>query len=261
MSTFFQTEDSEYFFVKRLLSLFFIFVFLIWFLLTKNIKPDLTITPVPPGAHLLKALSMGDDNLVYRHYGYQVQIAGDDYGTTTPLKNYNYAKLQKWFYLLDEFDPKSEYVPSIAGFYYSNSQNKLDNVYIVDYLVKFGDRNPTKNWRWYTTAVYLASVMLHDHERVKEIAGKLVTLDSSVPLWARTIGIFIASKKDICASVDLIASLDEKELESIVTDKAFSAQGDEGNVFLHLIVQRIEEIKKNPEAVAKCVKERKKLKK
>lgn len=248
----FNNEDAEYTVFRLSCFIALIFSGLVWFFLTKNIKPDLTITPLPPGKHLMKVISMGDDGLIYRNFGYQIQIAGDDYGTTTPLKNYSYAKLQQWFYLLSELDSRSEYVPSIAGFYYSNSQNPMDNVYIIDYLEKFADNNPVKFWRWYTTAMYLAYNKTHDDEKVKEIATKAATLDSSVPLWARTIGIFLSSKKDICASVKLIASLDKNELENIASDKIFSGQGDE-NIFLKLIVARIDEIKNNPIAVKKCL--------
>ena len=181
----FSSYDSEYKSIRRFFILFFILNFIVWFFLTKNIKPDLTITPIPPGKHLLKAFSMGDDGLVYRYFGYKIQMAGDDYGTVTPLKNYNYAQLQKWFILLYEFDPISEYIPSVAGLYYSNSQNPMDNIYIVDYLIKFSKKDTSKYWRWLTTAMYLANIKLHNTDKVNEISTILASADKNiVPLWA-----------------------------------------------------------------------------
>lgn len=255
---FINSDYGEYIFIKRLFLLFFLINFAVWFFLTKEIRPDLTITPVPPGKHLLKALSMGDDLFIYRYFGYKVQMAGDDYGTTTPLQKYSYSKLQKWFYLLEEFDGVSEYIPSIAGFYYSNSQNDLDNIYIVDFLVHFASKNPNKYWRWLATALYLSNSKLHDYKRIQDISNTLVELDKTeVPLWARTIGIFILSKDNICKSIDLILSLDQNELEAIAKDKILgNSIKDEENMFLKIIVNRIHEIQSKPEAMKKCMKKR-----
>ncbi len=250
-----KSDYSEYIWVKRIFLALFLVNFAVWFLMTKNIRPDLTITPNPPSKNLLKILSLGDDMLVYRYFTYQVQMAGDDYGTTTPLNKYNYAKLHKWFYLLNEFDSISEYAPSIAGFYYSNSQSDMDNVYIVDYLVHFSSKDPNKYWRWLATAVYLSNAKLHDMKRVQEISDILVGLDKEkVPLWARTIGIFILSKNDICKSINLILSLDPKELDAIAQDKILgNSVKDQENVFVKIIVNRINEIQNNPIAAKKCM--------
>ncbi|QED23743.1 hypothetical protein [Candidatus Deianiraea vastatrix] len=244
--------ESEYYFVRNVIWLFFALNFLVWFFLTKNIKPDLTITPVPPGKHLMKFFSMGDDSFIYRHFGYKIQMAGDDYGTTTPLKDYNYAKLQKWFLLLNEFDPISEYIPSLAGLYYSNSQNPLDNIYIVDYLISFAKRDPSRYWRWLTTASYLSAIKLKDMTRVEEASKLLLTTNEKVPLWAKTVGIFMMTKKDLCSSLNLIASLEQEQFELLATDKVFSGKSPEENIFVQIILNRITEIKKNPQAAQKC---------
>lgn len=224
-----------------------------WFFFTKNIKPDLTITPAPPGKHLLKIFSMGDDAFIYRHFGYKIQMSGDDYGTTTPLSKYNYESLKKWFVLLNDFDNQSEFIPSLAGLYFSNSQNPMDNKYIIEYLLEFANQNPEKNWRWLSTAMYLAHFKTKNQELVKDVAKILLSLDRNiVPLWARTIGIFMTKDKDICSSLEMIAMMDPKEVDDIASDKIFG-KDNEKNIFLHIIMNRIEELKKNPEAVRKCV--------
>lgn len=244
-----KSEDN---FIKRFFWLFFTINFIVWFFFTKNIRPDLTITPTPPGKHLLKLFSMGDDIFVYRHFGYKIQMAGDDYGTTTPLRDYSYDKLQKWFLLLNEFDNKSEFIPSLAGLYFSNSQNPMDNTYIVDYLLEFVKINPSKNWRWATTSLYLANTKLHDKERIKIATELLLNANSNdVPLWARSLGIFIMEDKDICQSVKFLSQISKEELTDILNDKLV-ASGGEKNPFQKLIVKRLDEIKKNPLAIKKC---------
>lgn len=252
---------KENFNMKDIFSLSRILVFIllllnfaIWFK-AKDIKPDLIITPTPPGVATLKAAGLGDDQFIYRYLGLQLQIAGDDYGTTTPLQDYNYTKLEKWFYLLHDFDKVSEYVPSVAGFYYGNSQNDLDNVHIIDYLIKYADSNPNQNWRWYTTSLYIASVKLKDTSRIKEIGEKMTKLDKDiVPLWGRVLGIFFAkSIGDQCAAFNMLRSLKEEDLVDISEDKTFGNQGDDKNIFVKLLKHRIDEIKNNPSIIAKCM--------
>ncbi len=245
--------ETENKFVRRTLLMFFALNCIVWFLFTKNIRPDLTITPAPPGKHLLKLFSMGDDLFIYRYFGYKIQMAGDDYGTTTPLKDYSYDKLQKWFFLLDEFDGESELIPTLAGLYFSNSQNRKDNTYIVDYLLFFVKRDVNKNWRWATTALYLSDVKLNDQKRVKEATDLILQSDpTKVPLWARALGIFITQEDDICASIDFLTKISEKEMQDILEDKIIAA-GGERNPFAPLVVRRLQAIKKNPLAVRKCL--------
>ena len=120
---------------------FFAFECCLWAGWTNKIKVDFTITPLPPSKLEMDLFSMGDKELLYRIYSFKLQNAGDTFGETTPLKDYDYEKLEKWFYALSELDPRSEWVPSIAGFYYSASQNADDNRYIVNYLLDFAEKD------------------------------------------------------------------------------------------------------------------------
>lgn len=240
-----------------LLIIFLLLQVTLWQLYIKNIKVEFTITPVPPSKLSVMLMSFGDEQFMYRKLGRTIQDAGDDYGTTTPLKDYDYSKLQHWFYLLDELDYESNYVPSIAGFYYSSSQNIEDSRYVIEYLEKNADHDPIKKWQWYNTAVYLASYRLNDKDLAIRISEKLMKInDDSIPMWAKTAGIFLAAKKDhdICKAIELINLLGEDGLRKIENDKLLSVQGNQYNMFAHILYKRIQDIKKRPLAAMRCLK-------
>ena len=165
-SCFYQAISGEKHYLYFLLFVALLLQYFFWFFCSSRIKPSFTITPLPPSKTEMSFLSFGDKELLYRIYAFQLQNAGDTFGETIPLKDYDFSKLEKWFYALSELDGKSEYVPSIAGFYYSSSQNVEDNKYIIKYLVDFADKNPSKFWRWYITATYLARHKMKDEKPI-----------------------------------------------------------------------------------------------
>ena len=183
---------------KLILFILLIIQFLFWYFFTSKIKYDFTITPLPPSKTEINMFSFGDKTLLYRIYAFKLQNAGDSFGETTPLKNYDYEKLEKWFYALNDLDDKSEYVPSIAGFYFSSSQNAKDNKYIINYLLDFADKNPEKNWRWYTTSAYIAKYKLRDQQFAFLIAKKILNLkNNDIPFVHRAMVLFMLNEKDL----------------------------------------------------------------
>jgi tetratricopeptide (TPR) repeat protein len=237
-----------------ILSLIFVLQFLVWFFISQKIKPDFTITPLPPTRIEMDIASLGDSEFAYRAYSQILQNAGDTFGETIPLKDYNFAKLEKWFYALDELNKDSEYVPSIAAFYYGQSQNVSDCEYIIRYLDKHADFNPNKQWRWYLESVYLAAYRMENYDLAKPIAAKLIEIKNpNMPLWAKTIVPFIMQRKgDLCDAYDLILQLDKTDFKNISEDEILSTQGGTHNPVSKVILDKIEMLKNNPQAIAKC---------
>jgi hypothetical protein len=238
----------------RLLWLALIAQVTFWFFVGQNIKPDFSITPVPPGKAEMAILSFGDDQFLYRLLAQRLQNAGDTFGETIPLKNYNYEKLQKWFYALDVLDTAADYVPSIAGMYYAQSQNPEHSRYVVDYLIDHADRDPVRKWRWYIEGVYLSVHRLHDMSLAHKIGGRLAGLDSKVvPLWARVIVPFILHRDgDLCTAYSLIKQISPEEFSEITTDKVFASRGTEHNFLSAVVMKKVKEMKENPDFLKKC---------
>ena len=229
-----------------------------WLFKTSKIKPDFTITPLPPSNAEMSIFSFGDNELLYRIYGFQLQNAGDTFGETIPLKDYDYSKLEKWFYALNELDNISNYVPSIAGFYYSMSQNASDNKYIVDYLIDFADKNPVKNWRWYLTAMYLTKSKLQDEQKAFKIAEKISKIENNnneVPPLTRFAILMLFNEKDLsnCEIVKNVYTLiAQGELEKILSDAILTTGGDRNPLYL-AIKHKLDLILKNKDLLKRCL--------
>lgn len=188
---------------------------------TKNFRPDFTIVPDVPSELSVKAFSLGDEQFYFRTLAFQLQNAGDTFGRFTALKLYNYNKLYHWFKLLDTLDDKSNFVPSIAAYYYSQTQNTPDVKYVVQYLDENASRDLYNKWWWMGQAVYLANHKLKDKDLALKLAYKLAsTPRNDIPLWTKQMPAFILESKgeeeqamriiaDILNNID---NIDEGEL-------------------------------------------------
>ena len=160
---------------------------------TKHIKPEMIIVPNVPTKNTVGLLSLGDDQFYFRQLAFKIQNAGDSWGRFTALKDYNYEKLQQWFFLLDKLDSKSNFVPTLASYYYSQTQTPSDTIYIVDYLRKHVKKDPRAKWWWLSQAVYIANHKLKDKKLALEIAYELADTphDVKIPMWARQMPAFL----------------------------------------------------------------------
>ncbi len=163
---------------------------------TKAYKPDLAIVPDVPSIASVKALSLGDEQFYFRTLGFQLQNAGDTFGRFTALKKYNYNQLYHWFTLLDTLDSKSNFIPSLAAYYFSQTQNTPDVIYVLRYLDEHASRDLYNKWWWMSQAVYLANHKLKDKDLALKLAYKLAsTPRDDVPMWVKQMPAFIHEKR------------------------------------------------------------------
>ena len=92
----------------------------------RHVKPDLSLVPDVPGKQAVKALSFGDEGFYFRVLALDIQNAGDTYGRFTALRFYDFNKLYQWFNLLDTLDNRSNMMPAMASYYFSQTQNTAD---------------------------------------------------------------------------------------------------------------------------------------
>ncbi|NDF12819.1 MAG: hypothetical protein EB060_08440 [Proteobacteria bacterium] len=157
-----------------------------------HVLPNMEVLPPLSSEVTVKASAFGDEQFYFRALGMQIQNAGDSFGRATPLKDYDFKVLRGWFGLLDTLDARSNYMPSMAAYYFSNTQKAEDTRYIVDYLTARGDKDPVKNWWWYAQAVTIAKYKLNDKKLALDIAYKLAAVpDSTIPIWTHQMPAFI----------------------------------------------------------------------
>ncbi len=162
---------------------------------SRTVKPDLGIVPDVPGRAAVKALSFGDEQFFFRLLGLQIQISGDTFGRSTALYKYDFVKLNQWFILLDSLDDTSNFIPTMASYYFSQTQNRPDVRYIVDYLYRHAAHRPQTKWWWLVQATYLANHVLKDKDLALQMAKPLENAGNDVPVFARQMPAFIHEQR------------------------------------------------------------------
>jgi hypothetical protein len=151
------------------------------------------VPPVPSKAGA-RALGLGDSQFAYRATGIMLQNIGNTAAHYEPLKDYDYGKVGQWLFLADDLDPRSDFVPNLAAYYFSATQNPKQLPPIVDYLALAGSRdNGTgEKWRWLAQAVYLARWREGDMKRSLELAQELAAkYRPGRPLWIKQMPVFV----------------------------------------------------------------------
>jgi hypothetical protein len=242
---FFILKQKKYPYSDQTMILFYLFCVLFFTILqvffwfkTEHIKPNLGIVPEVPTYLTLKAMSLGDDQWIFRTKGLRIQNSGDTFGRFSPLKNYDYKKLSAWFKLLDEFDSKSNYIPSMASYYFSATQNKDDVIYLVDYLEEHSDKNPEMNWWWYYQATFLANHEVKNKDVAIRLARKLKNNSPlNAPLWTKQmLPIILKDMGEKCESLRVMIEIGDNYNKGDIKD-------DELNYMNFFIQQRMKELK------------------
>lgn len=159
----------------------------------RELKPRLTVLSEPPRTEVARAMALGDEQFYFRVLALSLQNSGDTFGRFTPLKDYDYQKLTHWFTMLDTLNARSNLVPAMAAYYYSQTQRTSDVRYVVDYLYAHATRDLAHKWWWLVQCTYLAMHRLNDMELALHVARPL--LDPSVPAWAQQMLAVIHEKR------------------------------------------------------------------
>ena len=161
---------------------------------THTHKPAMEIVPAVPGEQTVKAISFGDSQAFFRLLALNLQNFGDTFGRFTALRDYDFERLLGWFRLMDSLDDQSNYVPTLASYYFSQSQNVSDVSYVVQYLREHSEHRIQQKWWWQAQAVYLASHKLKNSDLALELAKPLVEA-KDVPLWVNQLPAFIHEQR------------------------------------------------------------------
>lgn len=229
--------------------LFFLLGQLFFWAKTEHIKPSVHIVPPLPSKYSVEALSLGDKEFYFRVLAMKIQNAGDTFGRFTPLKEYDYEKLYQWWKILDELNNKSNLVPALASYYYSQTQKTEDNIYVVRYLDDYASRDIDKNWWWMYQATYIANSILQDHQLALKLAYKLSKNEAkNAPLWTKQAPAFVhqALGEDCQAFAVISQILKENENGTRII------KPEELSFMRHFINERLNNLKKKGFNPLKC---------
>lgn len=179
------------------------------------------VPPVPSHTGAIM-MTLGDAEFSYRMGALSLQMMGDGGGQQTPLKDYNFEKLSKWFWLLNGLDPASNAVPMIASDYFGGSGDKEDVRIVIDFLSTIG-QNPVGNkWRWLFESIYLARHKLKDLDLALDLSYKLAhmkPIGDTLPIWARQMPAFVLrddGDKEAAAAI----------VKQLLSSKQYFSEGD-----------------------------------
>ncbi|MDX2095061.1 MAG: hypothetical protein SFW64_03890 [Alphaproteobacteria bacterium] len=161
---------------------------------TRALRPEMGVVPALPGERTVRALAFGDEEAFFRLLALTLQNSGDTFGRFTALYKYDFNKLSQWFYLLGHFNNQSHYLPAMAAYYFSQTQNAADVRYLVDYLDDYAQGRVREKWWWLVQASYLASHKLGDSDRALVLAKKLSGV-RGIPIWAQQMAAFIHEQR------------------------------------------------------------------
>lgn len=133
----------------------------------------------------------GDRQLSYRNVGMILQNAGDTGGHVTHFSNYNYQTVEDWLWLSDKLDPKANYVPSLAAYYFSAAKDPDKLAHLLDYLAHTGQDTTNERWRFLAHAIYLARFRVEDQEKALAFAEKLANLKGNLPIWTKVMPAYV----------------------------------------------------------------------
>jgi hypothetical protein len=114
--------------------------------------------------------------------------------------------------LFYELDPRSDFLPIIAAYYFGATRDPIDSMHMINFLDVVG-RNPDKenNWRWLAQGIYMARYRAHDNDRALEMAYKLAEMgkeNADLPLWTRHMPSFVlAAQGEKQAARDLMKAI------------------------------------------------------
>lgn len=226
-------------------------------------KASFQNTPYPPTKLAIKALSLGDEQFLFRYFVFNLQNAGDRLGNVVALKNHSYQRLYGWFIALDDFDPNSKIIPSIAANYYGASSNGEGTEWVIKYLIENGTKNISSNWRSLTYAAFLAKNIGNYNLITQATAPLIASQDAKIPLWAKTIGLFYL-QNDIDETFNTLSTAQQQQiicnswkflqtLESeIMTQKTQQTNIEKDPIFASIIYARIQKVKSHSRYLKNC---------
>ena len=193
--------------------LVFVFQVIFW-KFTEKYRYSADLIPPSPSLQMLKAMSFGDKEILFRSLVLRLQNSGDIFAGFASLAKYDYKRIYDWMTSLDKLNNDSRLVPSLASYYYSQSQNKSDLIYVLQYLDEHSSSDIDKNWWWLFQATFIAKKDLNDLNKALYFAEKLAQNNAKeAPLWTKQMPAFISDKKgDSCMAFKVIKNLiDESE--------------------------------------------------
>jgi hypothetical protein len=175
----------------------------------RGVKAQWMNVPPTPSFASAKAFGLGDTQFAYRVFGVMIQNFGDTGGRVTPIKDYDFEALGRWFNLQHALDPKSDHMPFLAAFVFGGSQDPQKLGPVIAYLEKAAGDGAGQKWRWLAHAINISRFKMQDMPTALRLAEKMAAFKNpDMPLWTRQMRGFIMNDRgDKQAALEVMLSI------------------------------------------------------
>lgn len=182
----------------------------------------LNVPPAPPtlGASMV---GLGDTQYAYRILSVMLQNIGDSGGRVVSYKNFDYQHLSNWLFVMDQMDSESSYIPLLAAYVFSATEQPENLRYLIDYLQTVGSREGRERWRWLAQAVYLARFKMEDYALALNLAEQLANHpEPDRPGWSYQMPAFVLRQSgDKQAAYDVMVEILKNDAENLHPNEVY----------------------------------------
>ncbi len=149
--------------------------------------------PEAPPVALLRALSLGETQLLSRLLSLWLQAFDNQPGISIPFSQLDYERVAGWLSVSLQLDPANRYPLLAASSLYAEVADRARVRRMLAFIEIQFRRDPPGRWRWMAHAVLLAKHRLGDLPLALRLARQLTeaTADAPVPGWARQMQVFV----------------------------------------------------------------------
>lgn len=184
--------------VQILIAFTLLLCFSLWLSVRETQSRWINVPPLPSRLSVA-ASSLSDSSFAYRSIGLMLQNLGDVGGRTTSLRDYDTARLKDWFMLQNALDPRSNFTPGLAAYYFGGIEDSPQHLNpLIDYLEFVGNDPQGEKWRWLAQAVFISRFRAKDMDRALILAKELAALadkNPHIPIWARQMPALVLTAK------------------------------------------------------------------
>jgi hypothetical protein len=145
--------------------------------------------PYPPSAAALKALSLGDDQFLFRAELAWLQEVGDGGGRLKPLKEFDYERVADWLRAIDRLDPQSDGVFQLGSTYFGAISDPatapIQLPPLIDYYAEAAMADPAHRWHWLVWGAIKEQHVVRNRETADRLVDDLLATRASpgTPGW------------------------------------------------------------------------------
>lgn len=141
----------------------------------------------PPPVEIVRLVSLGEDIAAARLLTLYLQAFDRQGGNSLPLRNLDYAALERWLDTILQLDPNGQYPLLLASRIYAEVADVERQRRMMDFVYRAFARDPNRRWPWLAHVAVLAKHRLGDRPLALHYARTLreSTSPATVPAWVR----------------------------------------------------------------------------